>query len=95
MTQNIDQGMMEEISLPENLLPVGSVLGPGVSAMDLCMVLAKIFRVQYTEVALLRLEGGQLRFVYDDAYRSKPDSTPLSLSMPRQVASHSDGVVRP
>jgi serine/threonine-protein kinase HipA len=44
---------------------------------------------------LSRLRGGQLRFVYDDAYRSRRDSTPLSLSLPRQVASHSDGVVRP
>ena len=48
---------MEEIVLPEHLLPLGSVLGEGVSALDLCMVLAKIFQVQYTEVALLRLEG--------------------------------------
>ena len=58
MTQNNDHAMMEEIVLPEHLLPLGSVLGQGVSALDLCMVLAKIFRVQYTEVALLRLERG-------------------------------------
>src|SRR5271168_852684 len=70
MTQNIDQGMMEEVSLPEHLLPVGSVLGPGVSAMDLCMVLAKIFRVQYSEVALLRLEKGLLRFVFPEYLRT-------------------------
>ena len=84
MTQNIDQGMMEEISLPEHLLPVGSVLGPGVSAMDLCMVLAKIFRVQYTEVALLRLEGGQLRFVFPEYLRTT-GSIPLN---GKAVASH-------
>ncbi len=64
MTQNNDHAMMEEIVLPEHLLPLGSVLGQGVTALDLCMVLAKIFRVQYTEVALLRLEGGLLRFVF-------------------------------
>ena len=57
MTQDKDHGLTEEIVLPEHLLPLGSVLGEGVSAMDLCMVLAKIFRVQYTEVALLRLES--------------------------------------
>ena len=62
--------MMEEVVLPEHLVPVGSVLGPGVSAMDLCMVLAKIFRVQYTEVALLRLEGGLLRFVFPEYLRT-------------------------
>src|SRR5579859_593023 len=58
MTQNNDHTMMEEVVLPEHLLPLGSVLGQGVTALDLCMVLAKIFKVQYTEVALLRLEGG-------------------------------------
>jgi 1-acyl-sn-glycerol-3-phosphate acyltransferase len=84
MTQNTDQGMMEEISLPEHLLPVGAVLGPGVSAMDLCMVLAKIFRVQYTEVALLRLEGGQLRFVFPEYLRTT-GSIPLN---GKAVASH-------
>jgi len=84
MTQNIDPGMMEEISLPEHLLPVGSVLGAGVSAMDLCMVLAKIFRVQYTEVALMRLEGGQLRFVFPEYLRTT-GSIPLN---GKAVAAH-------
>ena len=35
---------------------------------------------------LHRLPGGQLRFVYDDTYRSSPESTPLSLSMPPRVS---------
>src|SRR5437763_420256 len=77
MTQNIDHGMMEEIVLPEHLLPIGTVLGPGVSAMDLCMVLAKIFQVQYNEVALLRLEGGLLRFVFPEHLRTT-GAIPLS-----------------
>ena len=38
MTQNNDPAMMEEVVLPEHLLPLGSVLGQGVSALDLCMV---------------------------------------------------------
>ncbi len=50
----------EEIILPENLLPLGSVLGEGVTPQDISMVLAKVFHVQYAEVALLRLEGGLL-----------------------------------
>ena len=37
MIPNNDQAM-EEIVLPEHLLPLGSVLGQGVSALDLCMV---------------------------------------------------------
>jgi len=32
----------------------GSVLGEGVTPLDVSMVLAKVFRVQYAEVALLR-----------------------------------------
>ena len=84
MTQNNDHGMMEEIVLPEHLLPLGSVLGQGVTALDLCMVLAKIFRVQYTEVALLRLEGGLLRFVFPEYLRTT-GAIPLSS---KAVAAH-------
>ena len=75
---------MEEVVLPEHLLPLESVLGNGVSAMDLCMVLAKIFRVQYTEVALLRLEKGLLRFVFPDHLRTT-GAIPLSS---KAVAAH-------
>ena len=84
MTQNNDQTMMEEVVLPEHLLPLGSVLGQGVTALDLCMVLAKIFRVQYTEVALLRLEGGLLRFIFPEHLRTT-GSIPLSS---KAVAAH-------
>jgi hypothetical protein len=66
MTTDNDHTLMEEVVLPEHLLPLGTVLGQGVSALDLCMVLAKIFRVQYTEVALLRLEGGLLRLSFQN-----------------------------
>jgi hypothetical protein len=84
MTQNIDHGMMEEVVLPEHLVPLGSVLGQGVTAMDLCMVLAKIFQVQYNEVALLRLEGGLLRFVFPEHLRTT-GAIPLSS---KAVAAH-------
>src|ERR1700746_1082023 len=70
MTPNKDNGLTEEGVLPEHLLPWGAVLGEGVSATDLCTVLAKIFRVQYTEVALLRLEGGLLRFIFPEYLRT-------------------------
>ncbi len=84
MTQNNDHGLTEEIVLPEHLLPLGSVLGEGVSALDICMVLAKIFRVQYTEVALLRLEGGLLRFIFPEYLRTT-GAIPLSS---KAVAAH-------
>jgi GAF domain-containing protein len=83
MIPNNDQAM-EEIVLPEHLLPLGSVLGQGVSALDLCMVLAKIFRVQYTEVALLRLEKGLLRFIFPEYLRTT-GAIPLSS---KAVAAH-------
>jgi hypothetical protein len=83
MTQNNDQ-MMEEVVLPEHLLPLGSVLGQGVSPLDLCMVLAKIFRVQYTEVALMRLENGLLRFIFPEYLRTT-GAIPLSS---KAVAAH-------
>jgi len=84
MTPNKDHTPTDEVVLPEHLLPLGSVLGQGVTALDLCMVLAKIFRVQYTEVALLRLENGLLRFVFPEHLRST-GSIPLTS---KAVAAH-------
>jgi serine/threonine-protein kinase HipA len=42
---------------------------------------------------IIRLPGGRLRFDYDDAYRRRLTSTPLSTSMPNQVGSHADQVI--
>jgi hypothetical protein len=85
MTNKIDSGtMMEEIVLPENLLPLGSVLGQGVTPMEVSMVLAKVFRVQSTEVALLRLDNGLLRFMFPDHLRTT-GAIPLSS---KAVAAH-------
>jgi hypothetical protein len=84
MTQQANQALTEEITLPENLLPLGTVLGHGVTPMDVSMVLAKIFRVQYTEVALLRLESGLLRFVFPEYLRTT-GAIPLSS---KAVAAH-------
>jgi len=84
MTKNNEPGMMEEVVLPEHLLPLESVLGQGVSALDLCMTLAKIFHVQYTEVALMRLEKGLLRFVFPEYLRTT-GAIPLSS---KAVAAH-------
>src|ERR1700680_4067387 len=75
---------IQEITLPENLLPLGSILGQGVTPMDACMILAKVFHVQYTEVALLRLESGLLRFVFPEHLRTS-GAIPISSSA---VAAH-------
>lgn len=42
-----------------------------------------------------RLQGGRLRFDYDEAYRAMPSATPLSVSMPKSVRTHSDGAISP
>ena len=84
MTQPNEFGATEEIVLPENLLPLGSVLGQGVTPLDVCMVLAKVFKVQYTEVALLRLEQGLLRFMFPEHLRTT-GAIPLSS---KSVAAH-------
>lgn len=44
---------------------------------------------------LTRLRGGRLRFEYHVDYREQSGRTPLSLSMPVQIASHADQVVTP
>jgi hypothetical protein len=84
MTHQPENGLAEEIILPENLLPLGAVLGEGVTPLDVCMVLAKVFRVQYSEVALLRLEGGLLRFVFPEHLRTT-GAIPISS---KAVAAH-------
>lgn len=42
-----------------------------------------------------RARGDRLTFTYDAAYRSRGDTTPLSVSMPVAVPRHADRVVRP
>jgi serine/threonine-protein kinase HipA len=44
---------------------------------------------------LTRLSGGRLRFDYDEEYRTRPNATPLSVSMPTQIRSHPDGAITP
>lgn len=38
---------------------------------------------------LTRHPGGRLAFAYDDDYRRRPETTPLSLALPKQVREHS------
>ena len=44
---------------------------------------------------LERLQNGRLRFDYTEEYRKNSGATPISLSMPTQVRSHSDRVITP
>jgi len=84
MTHKPEDGALEEIILPENLLPLGSVLGAGVTPLDVSMILARVFKVQHTEVALLRLEGGLLKFVFPEHLRTT-GAIPISS---KAVAAH-------
>jgi hypothetical protein len=84
MTHKPEDAAIEEILLPENLAPLGAVLDEGVTALDISMVLAKVFRVQHAEVALLRLEGGLLKFILPEHLRTT-GAIPISS---KAVAAH-------
>jgi hypothetical protein len=84
MTHKPEDAALEEIILPENLLPLGSVLGQGVTPLDVSMVLARVFKVQHAEVALLRLEGGLLKFIFPEHLRTT-GAIPISS---KAVAAH-------
>lgn len=84
MTHKPQDELVEEIILPENLLPLGAVLDDEVTPLEISMVLAKVFRVQYAEVALLRLEGGLLKFIFPEHLRTT-GAIPISS---KSVAAH-------
>jgi len=84
MTHKPEDAAVEEFILPENLVPLGSVLEEGVTAFDVSMVLAKVFRVQHAEVALLRLDGGLLKFILPEHLRTT-GAIPISS---KAVAAH-------
>jgi GAF domain-containing protein len=84
MTHKPEDGAVDEIILPENLLPLGSVLEAGVTSLDVSMVLARVFKVQHAEVALLRLDGGLLKFIFPEHLRTT-GAIPISS---KAVAAH-------
>ncbi len=84
MTHKPEDAAVDEFILPENLLPLGSVLGEGVTPNEVSRVLAKVFRVGHAEVALLRLEGGLLRFIFPEHLRTT-GAIPISS---KAVAAH-------
>src|SRR6202451_3564520 len=84
MSHKPEDAATEEIILPENLVSLGSVLEEGITPLDVNMVLAKVFRVQHAEVALLRLEGGLLKFILPEHLRTT-GAIPISS---KAVAAH-------
>ena len=84
MTHKPDDAAIEEILLPENLISLEAVLEEGVTPFDVTMVLAKVFRVQHAEVALLRLDGGLLKFILPEHLRTT-GAIPISS---KAVAAH-------
>jgi hypothetical protein len=70
MTHNADDAAIDEIILPENLALLGSVLGDEITPLEVSTLLAKVFRVQQAEVALLRLEAGLLKFIFPEHLRT-------------------------
>jgi len=71
-------GLMPDMS------PLEHLLDQDVTPRQVCGVLAKMFEVQQTEVAILRLERGLLHFVFPDELRTA-GSIPISSS---SVAAH-------
>ena len=57
-------------ALTGDLAPLQSLMEPNVAPQQVGAVLAEIFHVQPTEVALLRLESGALRFLFPDQLRT-------------------------
>ena len=84
MSHKPDDAAIEEILLPENLISLEAVLEEGVTPYDVTMVLAKVFRVQHAEVALLRLDGGLLTFILPEHLRTT-GAIPISS---KAVAAH-------
>ncbi len=67
-----------------DLSPLEHLMDQDVTPRQVCGVLAKMFQVQQTEVALLRLDGGLLQFIYPEELRTA-GSIPLSSS---SIAAH-------
>jgi hypothetical protein len=84
MSHKPDDAAIEEILLPENLISLEAVLEEGVTPYDVTMILAKVFRVQHAEVALLRLDGGLLKFILPEHLRTT-GAIPISS---KAVAAH-------
>lgn len=71
-------------SLVPDMSPLEHLLDQDVTPRQVCGVLARMFQVQQTEVAILRLNRGLLNFIYPDELRSA-GSIPVSST---SIAAH-------
>lgn len=71
-------------AMPPDMSPLEHLIDQDVTAKDVCSVLANMFHVQPTEVALLRLDRGLLRFIFPDELTTA-GSIPISSS---SIAAH-------
>src|SRR6516225_6063033 len=67
-----------------DLSPLEHLLDQDVTPRQVCRVLAKMFQVQQTEVAILRLDRGLLHFIFPEELRTA-GSIPISSS---SIAAH-------
>ena len=67
-----------------DMSPLEDLVDQDVSPRQVCGVLAKMFQVQQTEVAILRLNSGLLNFIFPDELRTA-GSIPISSS---SIAAH-------
>jgi hypothetical protein len=70
--------------LVPDMSPLEHLLDQDVTPRQVCGVLARMFEVQQTEVAILRLEQGLLHFIFPDELRTA-GSIPISSS---SIAAH-------
>jgi hypothetical protein len=85
MSQSSQFGRLNKMpAMPADMSPLEHLIDQDVSPKQLCGVLAKIFNVQQTEVALLRLDRGLLRFIFPDELKTA-GSIPISSS---SIAAH-------
>jgi hypothetical protein len=82
---NSGQGFGAEATAAPDPKALDALLGECNEAVGFCAELAKLFRVRRTEVALLRLEQGLLRFLFPDQLKTA-GSIPVSSAT--AVAAH-------
>lgn len=78
MSQGSPNSMIPDMS------PLEHLVDQDVTPRQVCGVLAKMFQVQQTEVAILRLESGLLHFIFPEELRTA-GSIPISSS---SIAAH-------
>lgn len=71
-------------AMPPDMSPLEELIDREVTPKEVCAVLARLFQVQATEVALLRLDRGLLQFIFPEELKTA-GSIPISSS---SIAAH-------